>query len=430
MGGGGDGSADSPGQEARCKTGYRTASAGSTFLVSTYTDNAVLAHCPKGQEGQGIYTLHLDDCTGRITKVATSELGPNPAFLIRHPTLPNIVYASTERISSEGEVVALELEHSGALTVLGKQSAGGKSTCYINITPDLQSMLVVNYWDAKLSVLPLDNAGRLGCSTNTYMQPDAKYVEDNQPTREEHWKHRQRWPHSHCAVTEPYTQAYTFVTDLGQDKVFCYKVLHCGEENFNPTAEIQLPKGKGPRHLVFHPTVNCAYVVNELDSTVTVLSVNLEGLRDMASDDCLCHTSLQEGAVLSEMQTLSTLPETFENSMAINEHGVWKAKSHSSEIRVHPAGLLLLVGNRGHDSIAVFSIDTARGGGLHLLQCHPSGGKTPRNFNFDNSGRFLVVGNQDSNNLTVYELDPIAGIQTQTDQIALPSPNYVYAVPV
>jgi 6-phosphogluconolactonase (cycloisomerase 2 family) len=99
----------------------------------------------------------------------------------------------------------------------------GKSTCYVNIEQQSAShMVLVNYWDAKLSTVPLTPDGTVGTPTEVLMQPGAAYVTTQQPTREEHWTYRQRWPHSHCCVTEPYTEQHMFVTDLGLDKVFAY----------------------------------------------------------------------------------------------------------------------------------------------------------------------------------------------------------------
>ena len=94
----------------------------------------------------------------------------------------------------------------------------------MNLRPTLDWMILVNYWDAKLSTLPVGVTGIVGEPSEVYMQPQADYVEKAQPTREEHWKYRQRWPHSHCCVTEPYGGESLFVTDLGLDKVFVYEV--------------------------------------------------------------------------------------------------------------------------------------------------------------------------------------------------------------
>lgn len=100
----------------------------------------------------------------------------------------------------------------------------GKSTCYANLLPGMDWMVLVSYWDAKLALVPVDARGGLGATSQVLMQPAAEYVQRAQPSREEHWTFRQRWPHSHCCVTEPYQHKTLFVTDLGLDTVFAYQV--------------------------------------------------------------------------------------------------------------------------------------------------------------------------------------------------------------
>jgi 6-phosphogluconolactonase len=303
----------------------------------------------------------------------------------------------------------------------------GKSTCYVNIEQQSASyMVLVNYWDAKLSTVPLSPDGTAGTPTEVLMQPGAEYVAAQQPTREEHWTYRQRWPHSHCCVTEPYTQQLMFVTDLGLDKVFAY-TLDAAAGCLSPQGEVQLKKGRGPRHLVFHPKHQVAYVGNELESTVTVLRYNAP-VTAAAGSPYTVHDADDEGALLSHAQTLSTLPEEFRNEGFVTPLGVWKAASHSSEIRLHPNGRYLYVGNRGHDSICVLAIDEVDGS-LSLVEIHPSGGRCPRNFNFDRTGRFLVVGNQDTNTLNTFSICAKSGRLSEVHTLELPSPNFVYAVP-
>jgi len=96
---------------------------GSLFLVSSYTDTSVLAHTPKGALGEGIYSLFLDAKTGRLTRLATTALGPNPAFILKHPSLKDVFYATTECIASEGDLLTLKLQQNGEFKVLGRQSA-------------------------------------------------------------------------------------------------------------------------------------------------------------------------------------------------------------------------------------------------------------------------------------------------------------------
>merc|ERR1711918_312327 len=110
-----------------------------------------------------------------------------------------------------------------------------------------------------------------------------------------------------------------------------------------------------------------------------------------------------QSSTLFHLQTLSTLPEDFEDKGSIIK-GVWKAGSHAAEIRLHPKGKFVCIANRGHDSIAVFSID-ANDGYISMVGTFASGGKTPRNFNSSPTGNYVLVGNQDSNNVTLFSMD-------------------------
>jgi len=358
--------------------------------------------------------------------VSSSDVGTNPAFITRHPTIRSMLYASTERIDENGQIITLSFDaFSGQLRPLQRTCAAGRSTCYLNFHKSLEYMLAVNYWDAKVTTLPLDASGSLLKASDCIMQPGAQYVIDNEPDRTEHWAYRQRWPHSHCIVAEPYSRKLFFVTDLGQDAIFAY--------NFDETegkpvelARVSLQKGLGPRHMVFHPTLRVAYVVNELKSSVSVLAYN--GLQsDSHLQGSLEFDSADGASPLLHVHTLTTLPADYEGQGTI-VNGVWKAKSHCAEIRLHPDGRFLYLVNRGHDSIACFAVDQCDGT-LTAVGLTPTGGACPRNFNFDASGEFVVVGNQDSNNLTVFSVDRQTGALAVTDIVEMNSPNYIYSMP-
>eukprot|EP00899_Mesostigma_viride_P003085 jgi/Mesvir1/12778/Mv22833-RA.1 len=384
----------------------------------------------------------FNSTTGELTRIGTCPLEPNPAFIMRHPTRKDVLYATTECIDRQGEVVTLEMRSPASLSVVARQPAGGKSTCYITIPENSKHMLAVNYWDARVTSLPFDaKCGTIASVHDTNVQPGAEYVDSTNPDWQEHWQFRQRWPHTHCIVTEPFTKRLHFVTDLGQDKL-----KESGQ--LVGRGHVDLPKGKGPRHLLFHPTLPAAYCDNELDSTVTMFRYNPKP--GLAGSGATSSASVKSGApagtaesleyfsedasvsgsILESRQNLSSLPAEFQGRTVIHPNGVWKAASHSSEIRLHPSGKFLYVGNRGHDSLAVYAIDQTDGS-LSVVQIAASGGRTPRNFNFDVTGRWMVVGNQDSNNLTVFAIDQDTGaLRQEGSQVPLPMPNFVYALPL
>mmetsp|Transcript_49354 Transcript_49354/g.100765 ORF Transcript_49354/g.100765 Transcript_49354/m.100765 type:complete len:430 (-) Transcript_49354:440-1729(-) len=390
-------------------------------MVTGYTNPEKLAHTPKGESGSGVYAFKLETRSGKITPEGIENVEPNPAFLVKHPKL-DLVYGTAECIDGPGDILTFALDHSAParMKLVGREAAGGRSTCYINIAKDCEKVTVVNYWDAKVCVLPLDEAGAVQPVCHTSIHPGAEYVENNNPDRAEHWEYRQRWPHAHCAVTEPYSdkQGRIYVCDLGKDSVVEYELDGTA---LRKTGGVQLQAGLGPRHLVFHPTLKVAYIVNELTSSVSVFKYNPKELNGAEED------SQTPGALLEHAQTISTLPSDWQDKQTI-KNGVWKAASHCSEIRIHPSGKLLFIGNRGHDSLAVFKIDRTTGQ-LTLAGIHPSNGMCPRNYNFSLTGRWVIVGNQDSNNITVMEVDEEVGSLKITSSLPCPSPNYVYVVP-
>jgi 6-phosphogluconolactonase len=137
--------------------------------------------------------------------------------------------------------------------------------------------------------------------------------------------------------------------------------------------------------MAFHPNGRFAYVINELDSTITAFGYDAKSGR------------------LAETQTVPTLPADF------------KGESTTAEIAVHPSGKFLYGSNRGHDSIAVFAVDPATGQ-LTFVQHEPTQGKTPRNFALDPTGAFLLAANQNSDNVVVFRVDAQTGKLTPTAQ--------------
>jgi 6-phosphogluconolactonase (cycloisomerase 2 family) len=193
-----------------------------------------------------------------------------------------------------------------------------------------------------------------------------------------------------------------------------------------------------------------AYVGNELDSTVTVLAYTppadadnvivedavpaaaaapAESAIGAEAAPCAAFDAHAADSPLRHLQTLSSLPAEEQGKSIITPEGIWKAASHSSELRLRPDGRFLYVGNRGHDSIAIYAVDEAAGGTLRLVEIASCGGACPRNFGFSRCGRFLVVGNQNSSTLVSFAVDAETGLLSRVATMALPSPNYVYSLP-
>jgi 6-phosphogluconolactonase len=180
---------------------------------------------------------------------------------------------------------------------------------------------------------------------------------------------------------------FALVDDLGLDQVIAYRFDGAkGSLTANPLASIKVEPGAGPRHLAFHPSGKFAYVINEMQSTVTVFAYDAAG------------------GALHSLQTISTLPKGF------------TGHNDAAEVQVNPSGKFLYASNRGHDSVAVFAIGR-RSGTLTPVENVSPGGKIPRSFAIDPTGSFLFAANQKSDNVVVFRIDARTGRLTPTGQM-------------
>jgi 6-phosphogluconolactonase len=203
---------------------------------------------------------------------------------------------------------------------------------------------------------------------------------------------RQKGPHAH-SVNISADDRFVFVADLGTDKVMIYQLnVDKGPLKANDPAFVTLAPGAGPRHFAFAPNGKFAYVINELNGTVTAF------------------TYAADTGTLTEIQTVPTLPTTFD------------AANKCAEVCLHPSGAFLYGSNRGHDSIAVYRVDP-RQGTLRFVEHECQDIKTPRNFNIDPTGSFCLVANQDADTVVVFRIDPEDGSLEPTGHaIALQKP--------
>lgn len=324
------------------------------FYLGTYT---------KPDASKGIYRCVLDTETGKLTPPALVAETPNPTFLAIHPR-GTFLYAANE--TDPGEVSAYAIAADGALTFLNKQSAKGGGTCHIITDAAGKNVLVANYGTGSVAVLPIAADGRLGEASSF----DQHTGSSTDPAR-------QKEPHAHSIYVDP-AGKFAYACDLGTDKIHGYRYdAEHGTLMPDAAATGTVAPGSGPRHFAFHPTQATAYVLSEMLSTITAF-----------------HRDPESGA-LTAFDKVSTLPEKFTGN------------SSTAEIFVHPSGKYLYASNRGHDSIAAYAISSD--GQLALISHTPTGGKVPRNFALDPTGRWLLAAGQDSGDITVFKIDPATG---------------------
>jgi 6-phosphogluconolactonase len=336
-------------------------------------------------KSKGIYACRMDLATGALSGPELAAQTPNPTFLAidqKHRRL----YAVNEIAQYEGKVggsiEAFSMDaDTGKLTSLDRRTTIGSGPCHVTLDRDCHNALVANYGSGSIAVFPVQADGTFGKET-TFIQDTGKGINAA----------RQEGPHAHCMVLDT-ANRFAFACDLGTDKVMVYRYDSShGTLLPNEPAFARMKDGAGPRHLAFSPGEHHAYVLNELDSTITTFAYD------------------RRRGSLSELQNISMLPDGF------------KGGNTAAEVEVHPSGKFLFASNRGNDSIAVFAIDRGTGK-LTCVQDCPTQGKTPRHFAIDPTGHRLVVANQDSDNLVVFAIDPETGRLTKSGQpLEIPSP--------
>ena len=347
---------------------------------------------------KGIYAYRFRSATGEVTPlaaaglpaVASAEVGlaaetENPSFLAVHPN-QRFVYAVNEVSRYEGQeagsVSAFAIDRAtGALRLLNRVSSRGGSPCHLSIDRSGKWLFAANYGGGSVAAFPVRGDGTLGEAT-AFVQHDGSSVN----------RARQSGPHAHAAVVSP-DNRFVLAADLGLDRIFTYPLdASAGGLATTDPAFTAIAPGSGPRHLAFRPDGQFVYVLNEMLSTVGAFRYD------------------PARGTLAALQTLSTLPEGF------------SGENSGAEIAAHPSSRFLYTSNRGHDSIAIFRSDAAKGT-LTAVDRVSTQGKTPRNFAIDPSGRFLIAANQNSGTLVIFRIDQQTGNLTPTGaSVQVPSP--------
>lgn len=358
--------------------------------VGTYTAEA-------GSTSKGIYAYRFDSGTGELTSIGLAAETANPSFLAVHPN-HRFLYAVNETSNYQGQksgaVSAFAIDHAtGKLTLLNEVASKGADPCYITVDKTGKWVLVANYTGGSVAVFRVLEDGRLGAAS-AFIQHTGHGADPE----------RQEGPHAHSIDLSP-DERFAIVDDLGLDETLVYKFDKAkGSLRLNdPPIYTTLAKadpGAGPRHFAFNPNGKFAYVVNEIQSTVSVFSYD------------------GSAGVLRRLQTISTYPKDF------------SAHNDDAEIQVLASGKFLYASNRGHDSIAVFAIDPDKGT-LTLIEYALTKGKTPRSFEIAPGGSLLFAANEKSNNIVVFSIDAKTGRLTPTGKVLdVSEPVCVKFVPI
>ncbi|MEU3458942.1 lactonase family protein [Streptomyces sp. NPDC006733] len=330
--------------------------------------------------GRGLTTAAVDPGTGALTVLGSTAEVDDPSFLALSADR-GVLYTVSE--TREGGAAAFSLADPAAPRPSGGTvPVGGSAPTHLCLHGE--HLVTANYSSGSVSTLALDAAGGIGAVRSVLEH------EGDGPDRD-----RQTGPHAHMVLPDP-SGRWLLSVDLGTDSVrVCELDAATGELEIE--RELGLRSGTGPRHLTFHPRGDRAYIMNELRSVVTV-----------------CRWDAAAGS-LRPVTEVSVLPEGAAGPETPN---------YPSELVVSQDGRFAWAANRGHNSIAVLSLD-ASGERMELLDTVPCGGDWPRHLTADPSGRRLYAANERSGDVTWFDVDQQTGIPQQAGSVDVPAASCV-----
>lgn len=366
---------------ASTSLGARAASAGTNpSKVFAYVGTNT-GHPGSGGDGKGIYLFEMNSTSGELTPVRLVSDAVNATWLVFHPS-KRFLYAIHEIESYQGKngsVSAFAVNPAnGDLQLLNTVSSEGAGPAFLSLDQSGRYAFVANYYGGSVAVLPIQPDGSLGSAVD--VRRDEGHLGSTHATSAAPGSFAisgHDAPHAHMIHPDPENR-FVLYTDLGQDRIYVNR-FDIDTEKLTPAATpfVTVPTGDGPRHFVFHPNRKWMYSIQEEASTILFFHYDT-------------HTGL-----LTARQTVSALPPNFTGS------------SFGSGIRISQDGRFLYAGNRLHNSIAAFSINTD--GRLHQLGGAWTRGDYPSQFNFDPSGNFLYACNQRSDNITTFRVNKESG---------------------
>jgi 6-phosphogluconolactonase len=333
---------------------------------------------------KGIYAWKFDSQDGKIAPLGLMAQSPQAAHLWIAPNHKTLYTVNWE---DKGGVSAYRIDpKNGALTFLNRTSSHGAQPNQVVVDPSGKVAVTVNYTSGSLAAYALEPDGKLG-EAFYVDQHTGKPLSPKQPGPKQH------------GIQFSKDNKYMFIADLGLDRVYSYH-FDAKTPSITPceTPYVNTHAGAGPRRVQMSPDGKFLYVDHETDSEVGVYTI--------------------DGCNLKEIQVTGTVPEDA------------KAHNTTAEIIIADDGRHLYVGNRGHDTVAIFAIDP-KTGMLSNRENVPSGGRTPRNIRFDSTGNWFFAANENGGNVTEFKVDKKSGHLTPTGVTgAINTPGGIYFLKV
>lgn len=365
--------------------------------VKPVTAFTVLIGTDTSKGGKGIYRARFESATGQLSDLAVAAETVQPSFLAVGPAgARRMLYSVNEASDGSAAVSSFVLATTaGDLRAAGKVSAGTAGPCYVSVDATGHAAFTANYAGGGVSSYRVQPDGTLAGPVEQVNFHGARFGTDG-PQAD-----RQDGPHPHSATISP-DNRFLVVNDLGHDTIVVFALdadtaqLHADEASVYHTEA-----GAGPRHVVFHPNGRWLYGVNELNSTVSHYLWTTT------------HGEKAQALLVKSGEAVRTTDENF------------REKNTAAEVAISPNGAFLYVSNRGENSLVVFAISPSDGS-LKVVQRIGCGGRTPRQFTLDTTGRWLLCGNQGSDTVTVFRRDPGSGrLDGPVQTLVVPAPYFV-----
>lgn len=331
------------------------------LYVGTYTD----------ADSKGIYLYDFNLKTGELTNKKLAVEAINPSF-ITFSSDKKLLYSVGETDNFEGAksgfVNSYSTEKDGTLKFINKVSSNGAHPCHIQLDESNSKVAVSNYTGGTVSLHTVSKNGLISQATQV--------IDHNKGGQQSHAHSAQFFKNS------------LFIADLGLNSFSQYQLANT-DKKYQLKANYEVPNNAGPRHFEISKKGKFIYVINELNSTISVLRKK------------------KDSYVF--VQNITTLADGF------------NGKSFCADIHLSKDGRFLYGSNRGENSIAVFKINK-KSGELQKIQTISTHGDWPRNFTLSPDGNYLLAANQRSKNISVYSIDHTKGTLTFLYAMEAPAP--------
>lgn len=336
-----------------------------SFYVGTYNTD----------DSKGIYRYSLEQ-DGTLTPISLAAASDNPSFLAMSSDKKFLVATNENNNEGTGTVESFLIK-GDSLEFINRSPSGGAHPCHISVN-NTGFVLVANYTGGNVSLLRMNNKGELTGLLDVQQHSGSGTTD------------RQKSAHAHSAWFDPNGEDIIAV-DLGTNELW-FSHLDTAQQKLIPSDpyKLEMAPGAGPRHLVFHPNGKWIYVVNELDCTITLVEKNKNG-------------------VYETVFSVSTLPANYTEP------------NTCADIHISSDGKYVYASNRGHNSIAIYEVNS-QNGHLNLVGHQSTHGNWPRNFSLSPYDKFLLVANQHSNNIVSFKRDKSNGLLEYVSEIDAPSP--------